>query len=119
MGRPGVDPGTLAFKSAVQSVASQQWGFTPSHPVSGSEAGPSETCGNETRCDGEILTGRPTGQIRTNRIPVSFPALSIGVHQVVGVIGSPGFTVSTRLFPWGPLDGLVFVACWEGRWSSP
>jgi hypothetical protein len=42
---------------------------------------------------------------QTYEIPVSFPAVSVGEHQVVGVLGNAGystrFEVKTWLFPWG------------------
>ncbi len=47
------------------------------------------------------------------RIPVSFPAVSIGEHQVTGIIGNVGlsrsFQVQTWLFPWGLLIVLLIV----------
>jgi hypothetical protein len=50
---------------------------------------------------------------RTFSIPVSFPALSIGEHQVYGVVGNVGlsrtFEVQTWLFPWGLLVVLLLL----------
>ena len=49
----------------------------------------------------------------TYRIPVSFPAVSIGEHQVVGIVGNAGlskaFKVQTWLFPWGLLLAALIV----------
>ncbi|MFZ0251531.1 MAG: hypothetical protein WAL61_16430 [Acidimicrobiales bacterium] len=49
----------------------------------------------------------------TYRIPVSFPAVSIGEHQVVGIVGESGlsraFKVQTWLFPWGLLLAALIV----------
>jgi len=50
---------------------------------------------------------------KTYRIPVSFPAVSIGEHQVVGIVGNAGlahsFKVQTWLFPWGLLVVILVV----------
>jgi hypothetical protein len=47
----------------------------------------------------------PPLKTQTYEIPVSFPAVSVGEHQVIGVLGNPGFSthfeVKTWLFPWG------------------
>ena len=52
-------------------------------------------------------------QTRTYRVPVSFPAFSIGEYQVHGLLGSAGmtthFSVSTWLIPWGLLVLLLIV----------
>jgi hypothetical protein len=44
---------------------------------------------------------------------VTFPAVSIGEHQVIGVLGNPGFSthfeVQTWLFPWGVAVVLLIV----------
>ena len=49
----------------------------------------------------------------TYDIPVAFPAVSIGEHQVAGVLGNPGYTtkflVKTWLFPWGLLAVALVV----------
>ncbi len=45
--------------------------------------------------------------VKTYQIPVTFPAVAIGEHQVVGTVGNAGlsrsFEVQTWLFPWGLL----------------
>jgi hypothetical protein len=50
---------------------------------------------------------------KTYEIPVSFPAVSIGEHQVVGIVGNAGlskaFKVQTWLFPWGLLVVILIV----------
>ncbi len=47
------------------------------------------------------------------QVPVTFPAISIGEHQVVGTVGNAGLTnsfiVKTWLFPWGLLIVLLVV----------
>jgi hypothetical protein len=47
----------------------------------------------------------PAHRTQTYVIQVSFPAVSVGEHQVFGVLGNPGFSthflVKTWLFPWG------------------
>jgi hypothetical protein len=47
------------------------------------------------------------------RVPVSFPAVSIGEHQVIGTVGNAGlarsFEVQTWLFPWGLLIAVLIV----------
>jgi hypothetical protein len=52
-------------------------------------------------------------QTKVYRIPVSFPSVSIGEHQVIGVVGNPGlsrsFEVQTWLFPWGLLVVILIV----------
>jgi hypothetical protein len=52
-------------------------------------------------------------QTRTFQIPVQFPAVSIGEHQVVGIVGNAGlskaFKVQTWLFPWGLLVVILIV----------
>jgi hypothetical protein len=52
-------------------------------------------------------------QTKIYRIPVTFPAPSIGEHQVVGTIGNAGlssnFIVRTWLFPWGLLIVLIIL----------
>jgi hypothetical protein len=53
------------------------------------------------------------GKTQTYDIPISFPAVSIGEHQVSGILGNPGFTtrfeVKTWLFPWGLLAVALIV----------
>jgi hypothetical protein len=50
---------------------------------------------------------------KTYQIPISFPAVSIGEHQVVGTVGNAGlsrsFIVKTWLFPWGLLVVVLIV----------
>ena len=50
---------------------------------------------------------------KTYQIPVSFPAVSVGEHQVVGIVGNAGlaksFKVQTWLFPWGLLVVILIV----------
>lgn len=50
---------------------------------------------------------------RTFRIPLTFPAFSIGDQHVAGVIGNSGlsrrFTVATGVFPWGLLIALLVL----------
>jgi hypothetical protein len=50
---------------------------------------------------------------KTYQIPISFPAVSIGEHQVVGIVGNAGlskaFKVQTWLFPWGLLIVILIV----------
>ena len=52
-------------------------------------------------------------QTQTYKVPVSFPALAIGEHEVVGRVGDSGlsvsFTVQTWLFPWGLLIVALIV----------
>ena len=52
-------------------------------------------------------------QTKIYQVPVTFPAISIGEHQVVGVVGNSGlsraFVVKTWLFPWGLLIVLLVV----------
>jgi len=68
--------------------------------------------GEQTNTTTEEATTQPLATIGgeqtvTYRVPVSFPALSIGQHQIVGVLGNAGlsrsFEVKTWLFPWGLL----------------
>ena len=51
--------------------------------------------------------------VKTYQIPVSFPAVSVGEHQVVGIVGDAGlsksFKVQTWLFPWGLLVVILIV----------
>jgi hypothetical protein len=55
----------------------------------------------------------PPLKTATYEIPVTFPAVSIGEHQVIGVLGNPGFSthfeVQTWLFPWGLAVVLLIV----------
>ena len=50
---------------------------------------------------------------KTYQIPVSFPSVSVGEHQVVGIVGNAGlsksFEVETWLFPWGLLVVILIV----------
>jgi hypothetical protein len=56
---------------------------------------------------GRRLASIGAGRTTTYRVPLSFPAFSVGEQHVVGVIGNAGltrtFAVQTRLFPWGLL----------------
>jgi hypothetical protein len=53
-------------------------------------------------------------QDRTYRIPITFPAFSVGDQHVAAVIGNAGlsrrFTVGTRIFPWGLALVLLVLA---------
>jgi hypothetical protein len=67
----------------------------------------------EDQATAHILGSISADGNRTFRIPLTFPAFSIGDQHVVGVIGSVGlsrrFTVASGVFPWGLLIALLVL----------